>query len=318
MADVNGDGRLDMVVANAPLSGDGTVGVLLNNTGPHTPTTTTLVSSVNPANRFQIVTYTASVTTQSGGTPTGTVAFQDGGSTVATVTLVGDQATYSTSYNKIGVHLMTATYSGDLHNDSSTSPILTEDIRGGSKTVVTTSGSPSYVGQAVTFTATVTSGLGKIPDGELVTFLDGTTAMGTGATASGVATFTTSSLTAKTHTIKAAYPGDATFKPSSGTVQQVVNKYPTTTALSSSPNPSKFGQAVTFTATVTPSGPYAPTGKVKFFDGTTGIGSATLSGGVAKLTKSTLTVGTHPITAQYLGDSFNDKSTSPVLNQVVQ
>ena len=101
-------------------------------------------------------------------------------------------------------------------------------------------------------------------------------------------------------------------------MKQVVDKYPTTTALSSSLNPSTFGEPVTFTATVTPSGPYAPTGKVKFLDGTTGIGSATLNGGVAKLTKSTLAVGTHSITAQYFGDSFNDKSTSPVLNQVVQ
>jgi hypothetical protein len=74
----------------------------------------------------------------------------------------------------------------------------------------------------------------------------------------------------------------------------------------------------TLTATVIPSGPHAPTGTVKFFDGTVGIGSATLSGGVGKLTKSTLAVGTHSITAQYLGDSFNDKSTSSVLNQVVQ
>jgi hypothetical protein len=57
---------------------------------------------------------------------------------------------------------------------------------------------------------------------------------------------------------------------------------------------------------------------VKFLDGTLAIGSATLSGGVAKLTKSTLAVGTHPITAQYLGDAVSAKSTSSVVNQVVQ
>jgi hypothetical protein len=57
---------------------------------------------------------------------------------------------------------------------------------------------------------------------------------------------------------------------------------------------------------------------VKFLDGTLGIGSATLSGGVAKLTKSNLAVGTHPITAQYLGDAVSAKSTSSVVNQVVQ
>jgi uncharacterized repeat protein (TIGR01451 family) len=96
-----------------------------------------------------------------------------------------------------------------------------------------------------------------------------------------------------------------------------VNKYPTTTTLSSSLNPSQFGQAVTFTAQVTSAGP-APTGNVKFLDGTLAIGSATLSGGIAKLTKSTLAVGSHPITAQYSGDAASYNSTSPVVNQVVQ
>ena len=61
-----------------------------------------------------------------------------------------------------------------------------------------------------------------------------------------------------------------------------------------------------------------PTGKVKFLDGTTTLGAAVLSGGTAKITKSTLAVGTHPITAQYLGDAVSDKSTSSVVNQVVQ
>ena len=91
----------------------------------------------------------------------------------------------------------------------------------------------------------------------------------------------------------------------------------TATALSSDLNPSKHGQAVTFAATVSSPGP-TPTGKVKFMDGTTSLGSVALSGGIATVTKSKLAVGTHPITAQYLGDAAHAKSTSPVLNQVVQ
>ena len=51
----------------------------------------------------------------------------------------------------------------------------------------------------MTFTATVTSGFGTIPDGELVTFYDGATEIGTGTTAGGMAAFTTSSLTARAH-----------------------------------------------------------------------------------------------------------------------
>jgi hypothetical protein len=124
-------------------------------------------------------------------------------------------------------------------------------------------------------------------------------------------------LTAKTHTSKATYAGDIKFKPSTGSVTQVVEKYPTTTTLTSSLNPSHFGQAVTFTAQVTSTGP-APTGSMKFLDGTTSIGLATLSGGVAKLTKSTLAAGTHPITAHYNGNATSSTSTSSVVNQVVQ
>src|SRR5260370_3575441 len=149
--------------------------------------------------------------------------FQDGGSTVATVTMVGDQAAYTTKYTAPGTHSITATYSGDTNNTGSVSSMLVEQINRGvpSKTVLTTSGSPSFVGQPVTFTATVTPNHGTIPDGELVTFFDGTTAIGTGTTTSGVATFTTS-LTLKTHTIKGTYPGDTVFQSSTGSVTQVV------------------------------------------------------------------------------------------------
>jgi hypothetical protein len=150
-----------------------------------------------------------------------------------------------------------------------------------------------------------------------VTFYDGTSALGSVTLAGGTAAYTTSSLSAKEHIIKAAYAGDKKFRPSGGTVTQIVNKYTTTTTLTSRPNPSNHGQVVTFTATVTSAGP-TPTGKVTFKDGTTVIGSATLSGSVAKLTDSTLAVGGHPITAQYLGDAASSKSTSAVLNQVVQ
>jgi hypothetical protein len=169
----------------------------------------------------------------------------------------------------------------------------------------------------VTFTAVVSPYVGTVQDGETVTFYDGLTPIGTGTTVNNVATFTTSALMVKTHFMKAVYPGDAVFAPSSGKVKQIVIKYPTTTTLSSSLNPSQFGQKVTFTVQVTGSGPPL-TGHVRLLDGTLGIGSATLSGGVAKFIKSTLAVGTHPITAQYVGDAYSAKSTSLVVNQVVQ
>jgi hypothetical protein len=95
----------------------------------------------------------------------------------------------------------------------------------------------------------------------------------------------------------------------------------TTTTLTSSPNPAKQGVAVTFTATVVTTGTNPPTGTVTFNDGTTALGTGTLStvGGfqVATFTISTLAVGTHSITAVYGGDANNAGSTSAVLTQTI-
>jgi subtilase family serine protease len=103
----------------------------------------------------------------------------------------------------------------------------------------------------------------------------------------------------------------------------------TTTTLQSSENPSKFGDSVTFTATVTTTGSDTPTGTVVFNDNGTQIGTGTLGcicdgkngiplSATATFTTSTLSVGTHPITAVYGGDSNNAGSTSsPALSQVV-
>jgi Pro-kumamolisin, activation domain/Bacterial Ig-like domain (group 3) len=95
----------------------------------------------------------------------------------------------------------------------------------------------------------------------------------------------------------------------------------TSTSLTSSPNPANFGVSVTFTATVATTGSTPPTGTVTFNDGTTALGTGTLStvGGfqVATFATSTLTAGTHSITAVYGGDSSNAGSTSAVLSQVI-
>jgi len=63
-----------------------------------------------------------------------------------------------------------------------------------------------------------------IPDGELVTFYDRKTLLGPVGLANQHAAYTTSTLSAGSHVVKAVYPGDNTFEPSSGTVKQVVEK----------------------------------------------------------------------------------------------
>ena len=90
-------------------------------------------------------------------------------------------------------------------------------------------------------------------------------------------------------------------------------------AVKSMPNPSVFGEQVTFTATVTPSGVNSntPTGTVNFEDGQTPIEILSLTNGSASFNTSNLTVGSHNITVSYGGDANFAASTSTVLTQVV-
>jgi hypothetical protein len=135
------------------------------------------------------------------------------------------------------------------------------------------------------------------------------------ALSGGKAALVTSSLVPGSHSITASYSGDTNYTgSSSSTLTQSVNKANTTTTLTGSPNPSNNGQTVTFTATVSPAG----TGTVQFFNGGTSIGVVNVSSGKATLPTSTLTVGTHSITAKYSGDTNYNGSTSAVWSQTVR
>ena len=92
----------------------------------------------------------------------------------------------------------------------------------------------------------------------------------------------------------------------------------TTTVLKSAPNPSTYGQAVTFTAVVGSSTGAPPDGEtVSFLRGKTALGIGVLSGGSATFTTSTLAGGTDTLTAVYAGDSNFGGSTSTAVKQAV-
>ena len=192
-----------------------------------------------------------------------------------------------------------------------------------SATGVTSSQNPATFGQSVTFTATVTGGMGT-PSGT-VNFKDGSTVIGNAIAldGSGVASFTPASLTAATHTITAVYSGNALYNTStSANLAQVVNKASTATALVSSLNPTCAGQPVTLTATVSVVAPGAgvPAGTVNFKDGSTVIGSNIALNGsaVATFTTSALSSANHNLTAVYNGNSsFNTSTSSPALVETV-
>jgi hypothetical protein len=278
---------------------------------------TTLVSSMNPSVSGHAVKFTATVSSP-GTAPTGSVSFKSGSTVLDTEALVAGSASFSTTKLPMGNNDITAVYAGDADNNGSNSPAMVQVVLRGTTTTLTSSLNPSTFGQAVLFTATVSSNLGAPPNGETVIFKQGTTVLGTGLLSSGSASLSVSTLGVGTRPVTAVYAGDSTLATSTSTpVSQVIFQGATTTAVGSSQNPSKFGQSVTFTATVLPQFSGTPAGSVKFMYETTALGSVTLSAGKAKFTTTTLPVGTASVTAVYAGNASFQTSTSAALNQVV-
>ena len=100
---------------------------------------------------------------------------------------------------------------------------------------------------------------------------------------------------------------------------QTVNQDGTTTTLTASFNPGYYGQHLTFTAAVTADSPGSgvPSGSVTFYDGSTPLQTVALTDGSATYSTSSLSVGSHGITAVYSGDANYITSTSPDLNEYI-
>ena len=288
-------------------------------------TTTTLTSSLNPSIAGQAVTLTATVApvAPATGVPAGDVTFRDGATTIGTATLdATGHASIVVSTLATGNHSLTAAYGGSLDFLASTSAAVTQVVNAETTTTLTTTPNPSTAGQAVTLTATVApvAPATGVPTGA-VTFMDGATAIGTATLgATGSASIAVSTLANGNHSLTAVYGGAGNFLAStSAAVTQVVNAQ-TTTTLTTTPNPSTVGQAVTLTATVAPVAPATgvPTGAVTFMDGATAIGTATLGAtGSASIAVSTLANGNHSLTAVYGGAGNFLASTSAAVTQVV-
>jgi Bacterial Ig-like domain (group 3) len=287
-------------------------------------TATSLVVNGNPSVYGQGVTMTASVApvAPGSGSPSGSVSFYSGSTKLGTTALSAGIATFTTTKLQAGQDALTAVYSGNTTLATSTSPVWIQTVDpDGTMTTLAESLNPTVSGQALTFTAIVSAvapGSGT-PTGT-VTFYDGTTALGTKNVAAGTARLATSNLMAGSHSITAVYNGTASFISSSSAVStQTVAPDGTTSVVTASINPSVFGQAFTFTVTVSAAAPGSgnPTGIVTFLDGSTTLGTATLRGGKVKLAVKLQSVGEHAITAVYSGDDNFTTSTAAALDQVV-
>ena len=171
-------------------------------------------------------------------------------------------------------HTVSATYSGDGNFDGSSGSLSGGQTvnKDDTTTGVTSSVNPSAFGQSVTFTATVTPGSGSGQTGTVQFVIDGSNFGNPVTLSGGTAQTSTSSLSVSgsPHTVSATYSGDGSFTGSTGSLSggQTVNKADTTTGVTSSLNPSAFGQTVTFTATVTPGSGSGPTGTVQCLSST--------------------------------------------------
>jgi hypothetical protein len=295
----------------------------LNQVVSRASTSTTLTSSVNPSIVRQPVTYTAKV---SPAAATGTVSFDEAGTpivgcTAQTISSATARCTRS-SYAATGSHSITATYSGDGSHFASASPALGQavDKEGATETATTLSSSlnPSTIGQAVAYTATVSAASAT----GAITFKDGGVAIPgciEQAIISGAPTTCTVTYLAEGwHSIIAVYSGDSHYAGSTSPAYgETVHRKPTTVAVSSSLNPSTFGEAVTYTATVDSA---AVTGTVEFQQSgvaVAGCAARTVSAGVATCVVSGQPAGWWSMTAIYSGDSHYADSTSPAYGETV-
>lgn len=239
-------------------------------------------------------------------------------STIGTPLTAVQSGAATFSYNGFigGLHNISVQYAGDANFVGSTSNVVSFTDGHGTATVGVTASpaSPSVYGTTVTLTASVAGDPDTVPTGT-VTFMDGATTLGTGTLSSGAAALTLSgvnALAAGTHSITIVYSGDSNYNGvTSAVLSYVVTQAPAstsvTTTLTSSLNPSIYGDQVTLTVNVVSTiGGATPTGTVTIMDAfnRSTLGVVTLTNGTGTLVVNPLFLaGTHNLTGTYSGDS---------------
>jgi subtilase family serine protease len=260
--------------------------------------------------------------------PAGTITFFSGTKSIGTCTLASGSCSATIAASTLGgaaTYSLTATYGASKNYPTSTSTVVSVTVTGSSTasttTKLTVSPSDSFTaGTTASLKATVTASSGTAT-GSVAFSVAGTT-IGSCSLSSGSCTLTesTANLAAGTYPLVATYAGATGFTGSaSSTVNVTLEKATSTTKLTVATNPITPPASDTLTATVTTAGG-TPSGKVTFTVGSFVIGSATVSGGTAKLTASSagLTAGTYPVTATYSGNTYAGSSTSSAVNVVVK
>lgn len=230
--------------------------------------TTTTINSDSPDpsvfGQDYVVNATVAVNAPGAGTPSGAIAVNDGSGNSCTITLPNSTCTLSST--SPGAKTLTATYVGDANFEGSSDTETHQVDKANTNTTINSDGpDPSVFGQPYTVNATlsvVAPGMGT-PTGSISVNDD----LGNVCTITLPASDCSLASTAVgLRTVTATYLGDANFNGSSDTESHQVNKADTTTTVTSSQDPSVFGQLVTFTATVSaaPPGAGTPNGTISF------------------------------------------------------
>jgi hypothetical protein len=205
----------------------------------------------------------------------------------------------------VGMHTLTATFTPADTTDYRTPPPVTATLNVNSATLNVTANSATRVyGSAnPAFTGTVTGAF----NGDALTesFSSAATATSSVGSYPIVPSVTGTNL------------ADYSVQSTNGTLS--IRKAASATTLSASSSSLTAGQSLTLTATVadaTPNSTGTPTGTVSFFDGSTLLGTAALSGGTASYASASLTPSvSHALTAMYSGDvNFIASSTGAAIS----
>lgn len=260
------------------------------------------------------------------GNPAGQVTFLDGDQVLGSAALnaFGTADLETTDITRVvGMHSISARYSGDASFSAESSPAATVLIsRAETTTVLIVSAASTTKGASVAFQAIVTlSGTKSAATGS-VAFFDGKTPIGAAPLVEGKSTLVLATLALGGHAISATYSGDEHGSPSSSptitaTITEVAappasGPVATTTNLQVSASSIVFGQTVHLVVAVTDSTGAIATGQVSFFDGLNALGTASLSEGIATLDATLIgDPSPHALTARYLGDASSLPSFSP-------
>lgn len=269
-------------------------------------------SNLDPATGTLNVSARVSAT---GGTPTGSIRLSvDGMPTSPAALDASGRANLTANGLAPGGRNFQITYSGGGPFEASQTTFSQNVPQRAATVALTSTPNPSVFGAATTLTAAVTATV-DTPTGT-VTFYDGSQVLGSSAISGGMASLEVVSFSSGDHNLTASYSGDSNLQAGTASLAHAVGRAGSTISVSSSANPSTFGQEIIFTARVQ-SLVGSPAGSVTFLIDGTELGTSVLDNGIAKYATNQLEAGSHNVVARYEGNADYAGSTSTPLVQNV-